>query len=141
MQFAYSQPTPLRLLDEANFWKHQEQEHTLVIREIIPDLERKFIEELKEWEMALTSTHGEVIRLTETYVRFGSMVPPELPEQVLRLISYCLEQSARFVKFLFEIMNLSPAAKKDPVAISVIRHQIRESEYFIGIVQTICNEG
>jgi len=141
MQFAYGEQMPLRLLDEANFWKHQEHEHTVVIREIVPDLERKFVEELKEWEAAIIKTHGQVVQLTETVVRSGNTVPPVVADQVLRLISFCLEQSGRFVKFLFEIISMSPSVKKNPVAVTVIKHIIRESEYFIGIAQTICCEG
>jgi hypothetical protein len=139
MQFSYSEQAPLRLLDEANFWKRQEQEHTVVIREIVPNLERKFVEELKDWETVLTKTHSQIVQLTETVVRSGYVVPPALADEVLRLISFCLEQSGRFVKHLFEILNLSPATKQNPVAVTVIRHIIRESEYFIGIAQTICN--
>lgn len=139
MQFSNGEQVPLRLLDEANFWKHQEQEHTVVIREIVPDLERKFVEELKEWETVFTRTHSQVVQLTETVVRCANIVPPAVVDQVLRLISFCLEQSGRFVKLLFEILSLSQAVKKNPVAVTVIRHIIRESEYFIGIAQTICS--
>jgi hypothetical protein len=138
MLFSYGDQMPLRLLDEANFWKHQESEHTVVVREIVPDLERKFVEELKEWESTLTKTHSQVVQLTETVVRSGNPIPQVVADEVLRLISFCLEQSGRFVKFLFEIVGLSPSVKRDPVAVTVIKHIIRESEYFIGIAQTIC---
>ncbi len=140
MQFSSGEQTPLRLLDEANFWKHQEYEHTNVIREIVPDLERKFVEELKEWEQALTRTHSQVVQLTETLVRYGN-TQPVVADQALRLISFSIEQSGRFVKFLFEILDLSQAVKKNPTAAAVIKHIIRESEYFIGITQTICSQG
>lgn len=139
MQFSYGEQTPLRLLDEANFWKHQEQEHTVVIREIVPNLERKFVEELKEWETTLTKTHIQVVQLTETAVRSGPNVQPIVADQVMRLISFSLEQSCRFVQFLFDMLSMSPAVKSNPIAQTVIKHIIRESEYFIGIAQTICS--
>ncbi|UWG96897.1 DUF2935 domain-containing protein [Dehalobacter sp. DCM] len=138
MQFSYGDALPLRLLDEANFWKHQEYEHTIVIREMVSNLERKYIEELKDWEHALTETHGQVIKLTETVVRYGNIQPVE--DHVLRLISFCVEQSGRFIQFLFELLSLSPAVKSNPIYVSVIKHQIRESEYFVGIAQTICGQ-
>jgi hypothetical protein len=141
MQFLYSAQTPLRLLDEAGFWKHQEYEHTSVIREIVPDLERKFVEELKEWETILTKTHGQVVQLTESVVRAGNNVPQVLIDQVFRLISICLEQSGRFLTLLFEILSLSASLKQSPIAVAVLKHIIRESEYFIGIAQTICCQG
>lgn len=139
MQFSYGDTLAIRLLDEANFWKHQEYEHTTVIREIVPNLERKFVEELKAWEHALTETHGQVVKLTETVVRYGN-IQPVTEDHVLRLISFCVEQSGRFIKFLFEILSLSQAVRSNPVSTAVIKHQIRESEYFIGIAQTICGQ-
>jgi len=139
MQFSYGELMPIRLLDEANFWKHQEHEHTVVIREMVPNLERKFAEELKQWEDALLKTHNQVIQLTESVIRSGNIVPPALIDQVQRLISFCLEQSGRWIRFLFEMLSLSQSVKKNPVAVTVIRHIIRESEYFIGIAQTICS--
>jgi len=48
MQFYYGNQMPLRVLDEAEFWKHQEEEHTVVIRELVKDLEQKYVEALKE---------------------------------------------------------------------------------------------
>jgi len=36
MQFYYGHQMPLRILDEAEFWKRQEEEHTIVIRELVP---------------------------------------------------------------------------------------------------------
>jgi hypothetical protein len=137
MQFVYGETKAIRLLDEANFWKHQEQEHTVVIREIVPDLEKRFVEDLKQWETAFLKTHSRVIQLTETMIRSGNYAPAYL-NQVQTLISYSLEQSSRWIQFLFEILSLSPAVKKAPVAKTVIRHIIRESEYFSGIAQTIC---
>lgn len=35
MQFYYGNQMPLRVLDECEFWKHQEEEHTVVIRELV----------------------------------------------------------------------------------------------------------
>lgn len=138
MQFSYGEQTPLRLLDEVKFWKHQEQEHTVVLREIAPDLERKFVEELREWENALAKTHYQAIQLTETVVRSGNVIQAQVADQVFRLISFSLEQSCRFTQFLFDLLNMSPAVKNNPVAQTVVKHMIRESEYFIGIAQTIC---
>jgi len=141
MPFSYGEQISIRLLDEANFWKHQEHEHTVVIRELVTNLERKFVEELKEWEATLVKTHSQVIQLTETVIRSGNVIPPALAGQAQRLISFCLEQSGRWIKFLFNILSFSQAVKKDSVAVTAIRHIIRESEYFIGIAQTICALG
>ena len=50
MQFYYGEQMPLRVLDEAEFWKRQESEHTVVIREAFDDLEASCVEALKKWE-------------------------------------------------------------------------------------------
>ena len=39
MRFYYGDKTPLRVLDEIEFWKQQESEHTVVILQIVDDLE------------------------------------------------------------------------------------------------------
>ena len=48
MQFYYGGQMPLRILDEAEFWKHQEQEHTVVIRELVDNLEEEYVNALME---------------------------------------------------------------------------------------------
>nr|WP_027417925.1 DUF2935 domain-containing protein [Aneurinibacillus terranovensis] len=44
MQFYYGDKMPLRILDEIEFWKQQEAEHTVVIRELVSNLEGEFRE-------------------------------------------------------------------------------------------------
>lgn len=39
---------PLRILDEAEFWKHQEEEHPVVISELVKGLEAEYVNALKE---------------------------------------------------------------------------------------------
>jgi hypothetical protein len=101
-------------------------------------LERKFSEELKEWEDTLAKTRSQIVQLTETVIRSANNIQPAVIDSVYRLISFCVEQSCRFTQFLFAMLGMSPALKNNPVAQTVIRHIIRESEYFIGITQTIC---
>lgn len=137
MQFYYGQKMPLRILDEAEFWKHQEEEHTVVIRELVKNLEAKYVEALLEWEKVLSETHQRVIRFIETVTRSGYVVTPSLFQDVLKLVSFCLEQSQRFIDLCRQIKNESEAIKNNLTAKVVIDHIIRESEYFIGIAQTI----
>lgn len=69
MQFYYGEKMPLRILDEAEFWKQQEAEHTVVIKELVKNLESRYVEALNEWEKALTDTHQLVVRWIETKIR------------------------------------------------------------------------
>lgn len=137
MQFYYGSQMPLRILDEAEFWKHQEEEHTVVIRELVAGLEEMYVKALKEWEEALSKTHKQVLRFIESVVRAGQYVPNQLYEQVLKLVSFCLQQSLDFIKLCEQIKTESEAVSKNPTAKVVLNHIIRESEYFVGIAQVL----
>jgi len=115
MQFYYGQQMPLRVLDEAEFWKMQESEHTVVIREVLPNLENQYVEALKQWEQALKGTHQKVVSYVE----------------------YCLDESMKFIELCNQIKTHSSAAKNNPIAQTILDHIIRESEYFIGIARVI----
>ncbi|MGO4886388.1 DUF2935 domain-containing protein [Anaerobacillus sp. MEB173] len=137
MQFYYGQQMPLRILDEAEFWKHQEEEHTVVIRELVPNLEAEYVEALQQWEAALSETHQQVLRYIQTVVRSGYMITPALWQQVIQLVAYCLEQSLQFIKLCQTIKTESAVISANPTAKVVIDHIIRESEYFVGIAQAL----
>ncbi|KEF39179.1 protein of unknown function (DUF2935) [Schinkia azotoformans MEV2011] len=136
MQFYYGQQMPLRILDEAEFWKEQEREHTVVIRVALSNLERKYVDALKEWEQALGKTHQIVVSYVETVVR-NTMVYEQLQQQVIQLIAFCLDESMKFIELCRQIKTNSVAAKDNMIAQTVLDHIIRESEYFIGIARTI----
>lgn len=137
MQFYYGQQMPLRILDEAEFWKHQEEEHTVVIRELVPNLEQPFVDALHKWEAALSETHQYVVRYIESVVRSSYYVPAQLTRTVMELVEFCLEQSQEFIRLCRQIKTESAPVKENPIAISVLNHIIRESEYFIGIGQAL----
>ncbi|MCD4839543.1 DUF2935 domain-containing protein [Neobacillus sedimentimangrovi] len=137
MQFYYGYQMPLRILDEAEFWKHQEEEHTVVIRELVSGLEEEFVEALKKWETALSQTHQQVVRFIETVVRSGYYIPNQLYQHVLQLVSYCLQESLAFIQLCQQIKTNSVAVSNNPTAKVVLDHIIRESEYFTGIAQAL----
>jgi predicted TIM-barrel fold metal-dependent hydrolase len=137
LQFYYGQQMPLRILDEAEFWKHQEEEHTVVIRELASNLEEKYVNALKEWEKALSETHKRVIRFIETVIRSKDYVSTALYQQVWQLVSFCLKQSLDFIKLCQQIKTESAAVSTNPTAKVVLDHIIRESEYFVGIAQAL----
>lgn len=128
---------PLRILDEAEFWKLQEAEHTVVIRELVKNLEPQYVKALEEWEKALTNTHQQVVRWIETVTRSPHRISPRLRQRVIELVRFCLHQSELFIELLRTIRDQSEAFKGNMTAQVVMNHIIRESEYFIGIAQTI----
>lgn len=137
MQFYYGTQMPLRILDEVEFWKHQEEEHTVVIRELVSNLEPVFIDALRKWETALAQTHQQAIRYIESVNRSKEFLANELYNQVLQLIDFSLQQSQSFIQLCEQIKTQSTAVSQNPTAKVVLNHIIRESEYFIGIAQTI----
>jgi predicted TIM-barrel fold metal-dependent hydrolase len=128
---------PLRILDEAEFWKHQEKEHTVVIRELVSNLEAEYIEALKKWETALGETHQKVIRFIESVVRSAYYISAALQQQVMELVTFCLKQSLQFIELCQQIKTNSAAVSANPTAKVVLDHIIRESEYFVGIAQAL----
>lgn len=137
MQFYYGPQMPLRILDEAEFWKHQEEEHTVVIRELVTGLEPEYVEALFEWEKALSKTHQQVVSFIESVIRSGSYIPVQLYQQVLQLVTFCLEESERFIELCRQIKNDSAVVANNQTAVVVLDHIIRESEYFIGIARAL----
>jgi 16S rRNA C1402 (ribose-2'-O) methylase RsmI len=137
MQYYYGDQMPLRVLDEAEFWKHQEEEHTVVIRELVKDLEQEYVKELKEWEEEFTKTHQRVVRYIETVNRSNGQITQALYQDVLQLISFCLKQSEQFINFCRILVKESIPISKNQTAKVVLNHIIVESEYFIGVAQTI----
>ncbi|PWU70353.1 MULTISPECIES: DUF2935 domain-containing protein [Gracilibacillus] len=137
MQYYYGNQMPLRVLDEAEFWKHQEEEHTVVIRELVKNLEQPYVDALKEWEKAFAQTHQQVVRYIETVNRSAGQVSDALYQDILKLTSFCLEQSQQFINFCRTLMEESKPISTNQTAKVVLNHIIVESEYFIGVAQTI----
>ncbi|MFC0298552.1 DUF2935 domain-containing protein [Geobacillus jurassicus] len=137
MQFYYGPHMPLRILDEIEFWKHQEEEHTVVIRELVSGLEASYVEALKKWEEVLSATHQQAVRYIESVVRASQYVPAQLHQQALHFVSYCLQQSLQFIELCRQIKSRSKAVSQNPTAKVVLDHIIRESEYFVGIAQLL----
>ncbi|UFJ39270.1 DUF2935 domain-containing protein [Brevibacillus humidisoli] len=137
MQFCYEDKMPLRILDEGEFWKQQESEHTVVIRELVSNLEKPFVEALEAWEQALARTQAVFVRYIETVVRSGKWVGAEIDHQIMELVQFALTQSEQFISLLNQLGSESEALKQNPTAIVVLNHIRRESEYFIGIALAV----
>ena len=128
MQFYYGEKMPLRLLDEAEFWKRQEQEHTVVIRKIVGNLEPEFVRQLQDWEQALAQTEATVAKYIETVIRSGYKITPAMQQQITGLIEFALDQSQKFILLLNRIATGSKAVRDNLTALIVINHIRRESE-------------
>ena len=139
MQYFYGDKTPLRVLDEIQLWKKQESEHTVVIRQIVKDLEKDFIEKLKDWELAFAKTEGIAVRYIEAVNRSKGIISPTLYENIKNFTIFALNQSINFVAFLNQLTAESKVVRNNEIAVVVINHIRRESEYLIGIITAALN--
>jgi len=137
MQFYYGERTLARALDEAEFWKRQEAEHTVVIRQIVHNLEPRFVIQLQQYELSFNQAKGMVTKFIETLVRTRGNISRSLQQQILEFIQKALEQSRQFIQLLDQILAESNPVRSSSVAPVVINHIRRESEYFIGIAQAV----
>jgi hypothetical protein len=137
LQFYYGDKMPLRILDEGEFWKLQEAEHTDVIQALVPNLEPQFVQALKAWEQAFSRTQATFVQYIETVVRGGQELNQQFYAQVIQLVQFAAEQSKQFIKLLNQLGTESQALKQNATAIVVLNHIRRESEYFIGITNAL----
>ena len=134
MQYFYGTQTPLRVLDEIELWKQQESEHTVVIRQVVQNLEENFVEQLKAWELAFAKAQGIAVRYVEAVIRSKGAIAPVLLQEIRQFTLFSINQSMSFVSFLNQLVAESEAVENNPVAVVVINHIRRESEYLIGFI-------
>lgn len=134
MRFFYGDKNILRALEEAQFWKQQESEHTDVIMEVVPDLEDEYVTKLEEYKEIFNSTNARITQYMETAVNCHNVMSPEMTQDIVNIINLAIRQSQVFINFLSMLLRDSDAVKNNPTAVVVFNHIRRESEYFIGIV-------
>jgi hypothetical protein len=139
MEFCYGDKNHIRILEEAEFWKRQESEHTVVIRELVGDLEEEFVEKLIEFQQVFSSTEATIVQVFERLNRSCYNLSPEMIQNIRYIIETTVQQSRAFVAFLSNLIRQSAAVKSNVTAGVVINHIIRESEYYIGIANTYLN--
>jgi len=137
MRFYYGEQNPLRVLDEAEFWKHQEAEHTDLIPLVTPSLEPQYTQQLHQFGLNFRTTQAEVVKYVESVTRSKGAATPQLKAQILHIIKHCLDQSNSFISLMTEMLQNSPAVQSSQPSQTVIHHMVRESQYFVGIAQLI----
>ncbi|CAG7649748.1 Fe-Mn family superoxide dismutase [Paenibacillus allorhizosphaerae] len=131
----YGSLMPLRVLEEIRFWKMQEREHTIVIRELAPALEAPYVALLQQWEGTFGQTEAAAQQWIETVVRLQPPLSPYIDGRVRELLQVAVLESGEFIRQLFMLMEHSAPIKASPVIKTVVMHIIRESEYFLGVLQ------
>ncbi|NLK75590.1 MAG: DUF2935 domain-containing protein [Clostridiales bacterium] len=134
MQLYYGDRNILRVLDEVEFWKQQEAEHTTVIQEVISNLDEASINQLQSFAMEFRQTQQKFVQLIETVIRSKGQLTQVFTNHIMDFIIYAIQESEQFILFLNDLLS---QIENDLVGQVVINHIIRESQYFIGIAQTI----
>ncbi|MBB6023654.1 Fe-Mn family superoxide dismutase [Paenibacillus sp. JGP012] len=137
----YGRLLPLRTLEEIRFWKGQEKEHTLLIRALVPDLEPAYVKLLEEWEAAFASSERAANQLIKQLLPATHPPAPYIMRCIDQLVSAAQDQSRAFIKQLYVMLEQSAAVRALPLAQTVILHIIRESEYFLGVLETLSQPG
>jgi len=136
MQY-YGDKNVLRALDEAEFWKRQEIEHTSVIQLVTPNLEDRYVTGLKGFELQFSKMYAELVRYVESAVRSRGEFSSGLYNEMAMAVKRSIQLSAEFVDCLNTMLGQSKSVQGNASAQTVINHIIRESEYFIGIDQLL----
>lgn len=134
MEYYYGNKNIIGALSEARFWKHQELEHVELLGLIVPDLEQEFVKTLKEFELNIQKMRGYIDQFTETEVRSLSTADTT---KMLDCIEDAIVQSKQFVHFMGEILEKSKSKHLNEPTKHTVNHFIRESRYFVGIVETV----
>ncbi len=134
----YGQVLPVRILEEIAFWKKQEQEHTVVIKAVIPQLEERYVKLLDEWAIVFGATEQAARQLLEAS---QGCSPAELAAGTEQLLQVACSQSREFIRQLYALMEGSAAVKAQPLAGTALLHIIRESEYVLGVLSALTLTG
>lgn len=137
----YGRLLPLRTLEEIRFWKEQEKEHTLIIRALVPDLEPSYVKLLEEWEAAFAGSERVANQLIKQLLPATQPPAPYIMRCIDQLVSAAQDQSRAFIKQLYVLLEQSAAVCAVPLAQAFILHAIRESEYFLGVLETLSTPG
>lgn len=142
MLFVYGPFLPVRILEEIRFWKQQEAEHTEVIQAIVPGLEADYVRLLEEWKPIFTGTEAAADKLLQ-YALAAPHAPasPEVVRQTERLLQASFQQSREFIRHLEFMLKHSAAVKSVPLAPVVLLHIIRESAYFLEVLERLNRPG
>ncbi|UNK19249.1 DUF2935 domain-containing protein [Paenibacillus sp. N3/727] len=141
MLYIYGAMLPARILEEIRFWKRQEMEHTEVIKAIVPGLEAPYVKLLDDWAVVFGETEKAADQLLRQVLASPGPLSPQLIAQIELLLRVSLEQSKEFIRHLYMMKSNSAAVRQVPLADTVLLHIIRESEYFIEVLNELSEPG
>ncbi|MGC5776804.1 Fe-Mn family superoxide dismutase [Paenibacillus pabuli] len=139
--YGYGHLLPLRVLEEIRFWKEQEKEHTRIIPALVPELEPSYVKLFEEWEATFANSERTANQLLKQLLPGTHPPAPYIIHCIEQLIAASCSQSREFIRQLYVLLEQSTAVQAVPLAKLVILHVIRESEYFLGVLDTLKQPG
>lgn len=141
MLYGYGSMLSIRILEEIQFWKNQESEHTVFIQAVIPNLEIPYANLLTEWALVFHESELSARTLLDQSLSSDTTSSPFVLIETEQLLSLSCLQSHEFIRHLFSIKEYSVAIRENSLANTVLLHIIRESEYFLHTLDTLNQPG
>lgn len=131
MGYEYGAPA-VRVLQDIEFWKGQEQENTALIRQALPGLSEPYAKLLDEWSAVLKATETGASRLLEA-ARASAQDGNQTAFEVNALSAVAAEQSRELIRQLHSL-KAQTAELRSEAAESRLTKAIRDSENFLGLL-------
>ncbi|AKG37393.1 Fe-Mn family superoxide dismutase [Paenibacillus durus] len=132
MLYPYGPPSSVRILEEISFWKNQEKENTALIKFAFPELEAPYVKLMDDWAAVFAATGNAARSLLETPPSIAAPSGAD-PTEAERLAAAAGEQSREFIRQLTAIHEQTPALR-GAAEEAFLPHVIRETEYFLGVL-------
>lgn len=134
MLFVYGSLMPVRVMELIRHWKMQEKEHTAVILQSAPELDRQYVQLLQSWEPVFSHTAHYATQWLDEWLPYPSRLPAHVEQTVEGLVDAALEQSRTYVDQLSQIIERTASNEDASNVRMVITHSIRESNYYVGLM-------
>ncbi|WP_256761720.1 Fe-Mn family superoxide dismutase [Cohnella sp. WQ 127256] len=142
MRSVYGNIMSLQLLEEIVYWKTQEQEHAVVIRSLIPELEPTYVKLLVDWENVFVQTREYAQRAKDvTEAEPYRVSSPEWAGLFPKLLEDSLNQSREFSRQLQLLPEHSVVISQMDDSHLLLTYIHRQSEYFSGVLEHLQKSG
>lgn len=131
---------PFKVLYEAAYWKLQELNYTVLMSKLAKNLAQEQTNHFKQWEYTFDTTHRQIHRFIESAPESNEQFRPQLYEQVLDLVTFCLQESVRFIHFCYQLKKTNESTINDLMIQEVIDHVINQSDDFVGFAQATLHQ-
>lgn len=142
MLMVYNSLMPLRIMEEVRFWKMREKENIAMLSELCTGIEPHFAQLLQAWADVLHKTGDAADRWIKSSLN-ESLAMHNLAQNQSdynKMMRHAVKQSEDLTQHLHKLAAQSHTISNSPPIIVVVQHIIRESEYFLGVFNSVITE-